>query len=79
VESRDEDVGDEEALHGLAPVDGELAAVEVLIDLRSPAGHLRNVLVLSLVLGWGGGAGGLVVQVLDLAGVDPPLPGKHIE
>jgi len=37
--------------------------------------------LLVVVLGGcgGGGSGGLVVQVLDLAGVDPPLLGKHIE
>jgi hypothetical protein len=63
LEARDEDVGAEKALHGLAAVDGELAAVEVLIDL----GHLLVLL----------GAGRLV-EVLDLAGVlGAPLPGKH--
>jgi len=64
----------EEAPHGLAPIDGNLAAVEFLIDLGRPAGHLHNLL-LALVLGWGGSA----VLVIDVAGVDPPLPGKHVE
>lgn len=58
--------------HGLAPIDGNLVvAVEFLIDLRRPAGHLRN-LILVLVLGWGGGA----VLVVDVVGVDPPLPAE---
>jgi hypothetical protein len=70
LEARDEDVGGEEALHGLATVDGELAAVEVLVDLGRPCGHLCVLAVLFLF-----GAGRLV-EVLDLA--RPPLPGKHI-
>jgi hypothetical protein len=70
LEAGDEDVGGEEALHGLAAVDGELAAVEVLIDLGSPGGHLCVLVVLFLF------GAGRPVEVLDL--VRAPLPGKHI-
>ena len=35
----------EEALHGLASVDGELAAVEVLIDLERPGSHAWSVVL----------------------------------
>lgn len=34
IEARDEDMGGEEAAHGLPPVDGELPAVQVLVNLR---------------------------------------------
>lgn len=33
IEAGDEDVGGEEPAHGLPPVDGELPAVQVLVDL----------------------------------------------